>query len=806
MNRKGNGKSIEDSATDEHVIAVKNGSFGKGRAGRSIVGDASDLRVAYAAVIYVLFMLALYWPVFFGQRFFWEDFFTQEYPIREFCFYMARWKHQLPFWNPYSWAWSPLLADAQNGFWYPTNLLQIAVTWLVSPHAIHLPVIVPETMTLLHLPLAALGAFVLSKKEFRVSGIAALVAGLCWGFGVRMAAEQNHSMQIIQLALLPWEVLLLMRSWKSWRYAIALGLLFGVSFFAGQPQTFFYIAIFLGAFTLAESLRLWRRGHLIGVAAKPLLLASLAMIIAAGISTIQLLPTLELVRLSAREHLTFSQASAVGLHLGHFIDFFVPKFYGEYPGFTIPKSPVVNNHYWYWEATFYWGALAEILALFGLVSRWKERRSADPKSRYLFFFAIFSALCLAYGMGANLYFQWPFWRFLPLFDHFRAPNRMIWFVWFIGTILTGIGLENLLAKWNHLRDYRSLFLWSSGVFVLLNLLSITGVFDLIFPPYTIRAGLWLLLLPSLIASVLTAFFFILILRGALPARITLVCAVLLIAGDLFYNDFTWHRNTLDRETVLAQDSLSAPIVQFRKQHGADHSKLLVLYPDSIRGMRANDGMFLRLPIENASDANTLRKLNPLCIEKALPPARDPVRRMELMGVATAVSYSGAETEYPRSLPFLKLYHEWMVASGTRAQDILNDSTFDFSRMILLAQSPNLPPGTNLDADTAMLQSYSENSMNIRVSASRPSVLFVNDLYYPAWRATVDGKDTKILRAFTSLRAIPVSAGIHSVVLCYDSAAFDIGWKITLGTALLSLLALLMGRIRKNPDKNRGSSS
>ncbi len=313
---------------------------------------------------------------------------------------MVRWVHALPFWNPYSWAWSPLLADAQSGFWYPTNLLQIGITWLFAPSAIHLPVIVPETMTLLHLPLAALGVFVLANKQFRVTGIAALIAGLCWGFGVRMVAEQNHAMEIIQLALLPWETLLLMRSWKSWRSAIWLGLVFGVSFFAGQPQTFFYIAIFFGSFTLAEALRLRKKSDL-AVAAKPILFASLAMIIAVGVSCIQLLPSLELVRLSAREHLSFHEASAAGLYVGQFIDFFVPKFFGEYPGFGFATTALRFNHPSYWEATFYWSALAEILAGFGLIYYWKQRGSDNPKARYLTFFTVFSLLCIAYGMGSH---------------------------------------------------------------------------------------------------------------------------------------------------------------------------------------------------------------------------------------------------------------------------------------------------------------------------------------------------------------------------------------------------------------------
>src|SRR5665213_3284724 len=167
MKRVDNRKRIVDSATESEELAVNNGSF--------------VIRSSSAAAVYVLFMLAVYWPVFLGERFFWEDFFIQEYPNRQFCYYMVRFQHALPFWNPYSWAWSPLMADAQSGFWYPTNLLQIAITWLVSPHSIHLPVLVPETMTLLHLPLAALGVFVLLRKEFRVTGFAALVAGLCWG-------------------------------------------------------------------------------------------------------------------------------------------------------------------------------------------------------------------------------------------------------------------------------------------------------------------------------------------------------------------------------------------------------------------------------------------------------------------------------------------------------------------------------------------------------------------------------------------------------------------------------------------------
>ena len=189
-------------------------------------------------------------------------------------------------------------------------------------------------------------------------------------------------MQIIQLSLLPWEVLLLMCSWRSWRYAIGLGILFGISFLAGQPQTFYFFAIFFSCFTLAESMARKREGQLWRAVLRPFQWFALAMLIAAGTASIQLLPTLELAEHSARAHLSYEDAGSTAIQLGHFIDFFVPKFYGEYPGFTIPKSDVVNDHYWYWEATFYWSALAEILALFAIVSLWKQRKPSHPWTRY----------------------------------------------------------------------------------------------------------------------------------------------------------------------------------------------------------------------------------------------------------------------------------------------------------------------------------------------------------------------------------------------------------------------------------------
>ncbi len=764
-----------------------------------------ELRVStwVAYLVYLLYTFLVYWPVFWGKRFLWEDFFGQEYPIREYSFYMAGLRHALPFWNPYSWGWGPLIADAQNGFWYPTNLLGIAITRLLFPSATHLPVLIPEAMTLLHLSIASLGVFVLLKSQFRVAPVVALIAGFAWGFGARMVAEQNHPMQVIQLSLLPWEVLLTMCAWNSWKYAIGLGLQFGISFFAGQPQTFLYIAIFLGALTLSESVQRFRDGKSWQSVA-PLGLYSLSVIVALGVAAIQILPMLELLALSAREHLSYEEAGIGAIHLGHFLNFFVPKFYGENPGFGFPASATVNDHFWYWESTYYWGALAEILALFGVVQLWKKHRVGigknsrnDPKLRHIAFLVCFSIFSLAFGMGGNLHLQWLFWRFVPLFDHIRAPNRMIWFFWFIGVLATAFGLEELVRSLRTRGTYKRLLLWSSGILLLMNVLASVGIFDLIFAPHTVRDGLWRLIFHSLVASIAAIAFCVAYLRGWLSTRWIVPIAALLMLVDLYYVDTTWHRNTLNRVTVVARDSSSQLIRDFRRQHTDDHSKLLILKEDSARKIEANLGMFLRLPIEYANDEEGLHATNPLCLRRTLPQSVDTVRRMEIMGVRTCLTNNGRVTEYAHGLPFAKLYHKWIVGRDTAAEArILNDSNFDFEQTILLDMPPQCRSDSVVANDSLFMERFSENELRLNVRPHTSCVLLINDLYYPAWKATVDGNPVHVFRAFGCLRAVPVPSGFHRVEMRYESDAFDLGWKITLSVMLFAGIALSMGKKRQ----------
>jgi uncharacterized membrane protein YfhO len=72
-------------------------------------------------------------------------------------------------------------------------------------------------------------------------------------------------------------------------------------------------------------------------------------------------------------------------------------------------------------------------------------------------------------------------------------------------------------------------------------------------------------------------------------------------------------------------------------------------------------------------------------------------------------------------------------------------------------------------------------------------LVLSDTFYPGWKAFVDGKEEKILRANYNFRAVPLTAGTHRVEFVYDPLSFKLG---ALTTFLGILGCLVIGFIKK----------
>ncbi len=127
---------------------------------------------------------------------------------------------------------------------------------------------------------------------------------------------------------------------------------------------------------------------------------------------------------------------------------------------------------------------------------------------------------------------------------------------------------------------------------------------------------------------------------------------------------------------------------------------------------------------------------------------------------------------------------------------LRSPAFDPRQTALLPEPLDIAT-TPIDSSSTVsvtLQRYGPREIVWAVETDAPRLLVVSEMYYPAgWQATVDGEPAPIYRADYLLRAVPVAAGAHEVVMRFEPRSYALSiWLSGLSTAMVygSLLGLL----------------
>lgn len=79
-------------------------------------------------------------------------------------------------------------------------------------------------------------------------------------------------------------------------------------------------------------------------------------------------------------------------------------------------------------------------------------------------------------------------------------------------------------------------------------------------------------------------------------------------------------------------------------------------------------------------------------------------------------------------------------------------------------------------------------------------LFINELYYPGWHASIDGLPVSVDRVNYYFRSIQVPAGLHTVVMEYQPDGFYIGLYVSLGALLGCFMWIVWIRLHLNPGR------
>jgi len=133
-------------------------------------------------------------------------------------------------------------------------------------------------------------------------------------------------------------------------------------------------------------------------------------------------------------------------------------------------------------------------------------------------------------------------------------------------------------------------------------------------------------------------------------------------------------------------------------------------------------------------------------------------------------------ENTRALPRVMLLTDWRIADFDRLLAEGWPPDVDPRHTVLL-KAPPVPAVSSTASgvpSSARLTRYANTEIDVEVDAPSGGILLLNDVWHPWWRATVDGRAQKILRANVIFRAVAVPPGRHMVRFTFHPLAEAFG--------------------------------
>ena len=409
-------------------------------------------------VIYIttLFILTI---IFFDQMIFHDkilllrDLYCDFIPWRIFARESIR-NGIMPLWNPYSSLGQPFIAFPQTAVFYPLNLMFYT-----------LPIITAlRWFIVLHIFLAGVFMYIL-MRHWNVARIAAFVSAIIFMFnGVTISRLEFLSFvsTIIWVPLIFYLLDNAIKKTSLW-YGIFTGIAMSIQLLAGHPQTFYYAYLSLVLYWIVRiTIQVFTTKNIKSIT-KPAFVLPLATTIAISLSMIQLLPTLELTRLSFRVENFNPQLQDASLHPLHLFTFLIPYLFGI-PGHANAFGGITLFEFW--VGSFYVGIFTLILVLLStafLFCKKYELSNTDTSlkgtaTNFRIVTAFFSALTvlliiLASGMYTPIYnFSY---TYFPFFNKFRWPSRIMELAVFALSIISGIGAHYFFVSVKNTKNLQS---------------------------------------------------------------------------------------------------------------------------------------------------------------------------------------------------------------------------------------------------------------------------------------------------------------------------------------------------------------
>lgn len=722
-----------------------------------------------------------------------DDMINEGFQLRSFGIAEIRSGRGFPLWNPFVYGGQPYLAILPGPVFYPSTLLYLlmplyrAIGWTF----------------VLHTFLSGLFAY-LAARSIRLERVPSTVVGFSFmltGFVVS-TLYGGHDGRMFAMVLMPLAFALLERGLASGRsrWFVAVGLVVALQIFTPHIQLMFYSALGLSLWTL---LRIAQRARSEGK--RPALrlagLWAMAFGIAGLVGAAQLLPTVHILDVAVRGgagESGYAFASSWALPPQEVSAFLFPDLLGSLQ--TYWGSNPFKLH------TEYLGAVPVALALLALA-----RIRRDPRVLFLTVIAVLGTL---FAVGAATPVHRLAYHLVPFVGQFRAPSMMLAPVALAVALLAGLGWQQVLdGRRGEGEIPWGIWLALCSPLLLLGLAAAVSPDGLMrwvrtawFPAdwpraaspeavSPLRANGWFVL--AGFGSAFAAAWAVATRRG--PRWVVGLLLLVLIA-DAWRVD-TRYLRTVDAEAIFPTD----PVIEHVRT--ALETGERVFPPAGMSGYGASELSVHEIPTVTGiqkfrlewyerftgglgmQNVGTRAGLGLLDVEFIVA---GPGLTAELLspeaegdrGTAYRVRSSIPHAFFPRRV-------EATTDTAEALRRVLSADPTDLA--VVDGESP--PPAGEGEARIA---AYEPNRIVLDVEAARGGLLFLSEVYYPAWRASVDGEPAEVLRVNTAFRGVVVPEGSHVVTLWYSPSEFRLGFLISGITAVLALGWLALGWRRPGP--------
>ncbi len=695
--------------------------------------------------LWIILFLAVLIFIFFSRLllsdyiYYFKDFFRYFYPTR---FFASLWIREgiIPLWNPYNSCGMPFLAALQSQVLYPFSFI---IYFLPINLGIKLFIVI-------HLFLAGIFTYLL-MQQWKMRKISSLVASIVYifsGYFISVVDILNILVTITWIPFIFWAYVLALQSFKTW-YIILTAIGIGLQFLGGEPTTFCATLLTLAFFTSGKVVIVWREGRRQKTEdrgqktenrrgttySKISLILLLVVLIGLGLVAFQLLPFLELVSHSTRSSgISFAEATRWSLTPYELLDLFMPSL--SYTIMAIFGGQGLID-------SIYLGIIPLCLIFIGV---WFNRLA-------LFWTLVFLCfILLSLGHYFPLY-KW-LYVFIPGFNLMQLPVKFFAIVTFAGALLAGFGYEHL-SRMTKLRKSISV-----GI--------VLAVFIDLF-----TAGV------NLNPMVRDDFY-----RGE-PKLTKLIkedpdyCRIFMAPASSRF--FFYYSGQINTNFLLSQvkESLLPNLGLLHQVFDANGQECLSL----------KDYHVLMRMLTTGSLSQIHQLLNLLNIKYIVSREGIDTNELKLLDSGNINIY-----ENPTCLPRAFLIAEAVVIKDR--EDILRRMLrrdFDPRKEVIVEEDIRNPKSkiqnpkskTNLKSKIQIID-YQPNKVIITACAPTDCLLFLSDIYYPGWKAYMDGVETRIYRANYVFRAIKLSKGEHYIEFKYLPQGFKPGSWISLMTIIFIL--------------------